>query len=35
MSASTIVWLHQLDFNEIFGEKAKWKLNKNVSFCFE
>ena len=32
---STIVWLDHLDFNEIFGEKARWELHKDAVCCFE
>ena len=27
--------MHQLDANQTHGEKARWRLRKNVSFCFE
>ena len=33
--ASTIVWMHHLDFNETPKEKAKWELLKDPSCCFE
>ena len=30
---STIVWLHNLDFNETTGEKARWVLHKDIACC--
>ena len=32
---STIVWLHQPDFNEALEEKARWELHKDATRCFE
>ena len=32
---STIVWLHRLSFDEMPGEKARWKLHKDTACCFE
>ena len=32
---STTVCLHQIDFNQAFGEKAGWEIHKNVTYCFE
>ena len=31
---STTVWLHHLDFNEMIGEKVRWKLYKDVAYIF-
>ena len=30
---NAIVWLHQLDFNETIGEKARWELRKSIA-CY-
>ena len=32
---SIIVWLHDLEFNETLGEKARWRLHKDVTLFFE
>ena len=32
---STIVWLHQLEFNETLAENARWELHKVAECCFE
>ena len=33
---STTVWLHHLDFNEMFGDKkARWEVHKGAECCFE
>ena len=34
-NVSTIVWLHNLDFNETLGEKARWELLKDAVNRFE
>ena len=33
--ASTIGWLHHLDFNKDLREKAIWELLKDTACCFE
>ena len=30
-----IVWMHDLDSNEKYGEKARLELHKSVASCFE
>ena len=32
---NSTVWLHYLNFNEILGEKARWKIHKDVTWCFD
>ena len=32
---STIAWMHYLDSNKMYGEKARWEVNKNATCCFE
>ena len=32
---STTVWLHHLDFKEMLGEKARWKLHEDAVCCWE
>ena len=33
--SSDCVWIHHMDTNEKYGEKARWELHKNATFCFE
>ena len=35
VSVNTIVWLHNLEFNETLGDKAKWKLQEDSMRFFE
>ena len=32
---NTVVWLHHFNFNEVFGEKARWEQHKDAVSCFE
>ena len=32
---STTVWLHHSDLNEMLGDKARWELHNDSTFCFE
>ena len=34
-SVSTTVWLHYLDFNKMFGEKARCELQKDAVGCYQ
>ena len=32
---NTTVCMHHLDANQTHGEKARWELHENVTYCFE
>ena len=34
-SVNTTVWMHHIDANKIYEEKARWELHKNTIGCFE
>ena len=34
-SVNTIVWMHNIDANEIHGEKSRWELHKNATDWFQ
>ena len=32
---STTVQLHYLDFNKMYGGKARWELHKDAAYCYK